>query len=129
MRCLVLLGLVILVPVFPAFAVMPVPAELAEGTEPHLRVLSADEDGATIVFDLPELVIQELVREGEEFQVLSIPGGGFAGESGEPALPTYSRLVAVPEGKEIRVHLLNQLFGELVVLEIHVTISCPLQIL
>jgi hypothetical protein len=106
MRRLVLLGLISLASAAPVFALTPVAIELADGAEPDVRVLSADEDGVTLVFDLPELVVQELDREGEEFQVLSIPGGGFAGEAGEPAIPTFSRLLAVPEGKEARVHLL-----------------------
>jgi len=45
-------------------------------------------------------------RQSEKEQFLSaltIPGGGFDGEPGQPSLPTFTRLIAVPDRAGVQV--------------------------
>lgn len=64
---------------------------------PVLAVRSSDDAGLTLEFTLPPLQENSVVVNGESFQELSI-----LGPSGEPETPTFTRLVAVPWGAEMR---------------------------
>lgn len=70
---------------------------------PEIDGISLTEEGIRFTVELPELPVADLYVEGREFQILSIPGGDFSGEVGEPAVPVFSRMIAVPEGAEVRV--------------------------
>jgi hypothetical protein len=64
---------------------------------PAVRVLSSNEDAVRLEFELPALTIQDVTVEGEQFQVLDIDGGSQRGEVGAPMLPTFPRLVEIPD--------------------------------
>lgn len=76
----------------------PTPAAL-----PQLQVLSSSEDGVRLLFELSDFSTENLPAGDKDRQLVTIPGGGLSGEVGEPAIPTFTRLVAVPEGAEIQV--------------------------
>ncbi len=95
--------LVCLLPATATFGAAPILLEPADGEPPTIDVISSSETGASFIFELPELSVVERTVDGETFQVVSIPGGGFVGVDGEPAIPTYQKMIAVPEGAEIRV--------------------------
>ncbi len=80
-----------------------VASEMTPGIPPEIEILSSSEHGLRLVFSLPELVVEDVHSGGEDFQLALIPGGGLEGETGEPALPTFSRLLAVPRGAQVRV--------------------------
>jgi hypothetical protein len=104
MHLLVLAGLVsIFSMVSSSHGLPPVSVQPAEGAEPRVEVVSSDDRSVRLHFELPELVTEDLAAEGEEFHLVSIPGGGFEGAVGAPAVPIYGRLVAVPDGAEVRV--------------------------
>ena len=104
MRFTVPLAVLLLVLGFSsAGAFAPVAADRAQGVPPGIEVVSSDEHGMSLVFELEELVTANASVGGEEFQVLSIPGGGFSGEVGAPAIPTFARFVPVPEGATVEV--------------------------
>ncbi len=67
------------------------------GAAPAVRVLASDEEAVRLEFDLPAINVQEVTVEGEVFQALEIEGGGHRGAVGEPMLPTFSRLVQIPD--------------------------------
>ena len=66
--------------------------------KPTVTVLEKDENGMLLEFELPGLAVQALEVESETFHALEIAGGAFRGEEGEPMLPTYSRLMQIPDG-------------------------------
>ncbi len=71
--------------------------------EPTFEVQWSDVSGCLLDFHFPALLMEELIIEGERFGALTIPGGGMSGLAGEPGLPTYSGLLAVPEGSAVEV--------------------------
>lgn len=70
---------------------------------PVIDLVSSRENGLTLVFEMPDLLMEDVTIDGMEFQAAAIPGGGATGAVGEPAVPTYARLLAVPEGATVRV--------------------------
>jgi hypothetical protein len=80
-----------------------VASEMTPGTPPEIEILSSSENGLRLVFSLRDLVVEDVRSGGEDFQLPLIPGGGLEGETGEPALPTFSRFLAVPAGANVRV--------------------------
>jgi hypothetical protein len=66
-----------------------------------LRVLESRADGVRLEFELPALRMQEIPIAGETFQALAIDNGGFEGKSGRPMLPTFTRLIEIPDGMAV----------------------------
>jgi hypothetical protein len=64
---------------------------------PAVRVLSSSDEAVRMEFDLPAINIQQITVEGETFDVVDIEGGGQCGEIGSPMLPTFARLVQIPD--------------------------------
>ncbi|MCA9728354.1 MAG: hypothetical protein KC729_11770, partial [Candidatus Eisenbacteria bacterium] len=89
----VFLGLTIAVPALAA--------DLA--TLPTIDVVSSDDTGVRLECAFPDLSMDEVSLGGEVYVSLTIPGGGIVGEVGAPALPTFSRLVAIPDHAGVRV--------------------------
>jgi hypothetical protein len=81
---------------FPISGSGQISIEPAHGESPLIEVITSTENGVSLVFELADLPIEEVTAGGEQFQLVSIPGGGFTGEVGNPAIPTFTRLVAIP---------------------------------
>ncbi len=79
----------------------------ATETDPQLTILSEGSDHLTLELTLPALELEEFVVENEIFHALSFPNSGFRGETGQPALPTYSRLIALPAGAEVTARIVS----------------------
>lgn len=79
-------------------AVMPVVTTAPAAAAPTWRVLASTDTSVRL-----ELVIPELQRRDMDdgSAVLSIPGGAELGADGAPALPTVSRLVAIPSNARV----------------------------
>ncbi len=71
---------------------------------PTVEVESQDARGMTLRFTLPDLKITDVTIAGRAFKSVAIPGGGQHGDAGEPAVPSFTRFLAVPEGVGVRVH-------------------------
>jgi hypothetical protein len=74
---------------------------LPEGQDPisraSLRVIDASDDNLLLEFTLPALRVQALDIDGQTYHVLEIAGGAVDGLTGEPMLPTFSRLIQIPD--------------------------------
>ncbi|MBD3237774.1 MAG: T9SS type A sorting domain-containing protein [Candidatus Eisenbacteria bacterium] len=72
---------------------------------PTFELQAASEAGVELCFELSTLEVESYVVEGEAYQTLDIPGGELHGEPGTPALPAFTRLVAIPNrsGVALRV--------------------------
>jgi len=89
-------------PTHAAAVIVPL-AEIGPQDAPRLDVVSSASDRLEIVFEVGSLATEALALDGREFQSLSIPGGGIAGEPGDPGIPVFSRLIALPEGSGVTV--------------------------
>ncbi len=93
-----LASLLILIPQI-VLADAPSILALSEGAAldpPTMSVLAEDEQGVHLVIDLPALSLESYQVEGTTFQSLAMSGGQLAGQPGEPALPVFTRFVAIP---------------------------------
>ena len=75
----------------------------AAGTDPQWTVARSDASRLTVRVDVPAPTLREAELLGESFTDIGLPGGELAGEPGQPALPVLGRLVAVPEGMDVRL--------------------------
>jgi hypothetical protein len=74
---------------------------------PAFSVLADDAEGLRLEFRLPTLDLEEFTEGGKLFHVLTIKGGGMAGETGEPGLPTITRFVSVPEHATVSARIVS----------------------
>ena len=70
---------------------------------PQIEVIATRPGGLTLELYLPALIVDEVQAEGRSFQSVSIPGGGTKGEVGQPEIPTFARLVSIPERSGVRI--------------------------
>ncbi len=82
----------------------PALIELAAAGDPlpAVEVSSRADGGLTLQLRLTALELEQIELGGQRFQQLAIPGGGFRGAVGQAALPTLTRLVAVPPGMTVK---------------------------
>jgi len=80
--------------------------EDSAATAPGITLESSADDRCTITFDLPSLQQETLTVDGQAYRALTIPGGGLAGKIGQPRLPTYSGLLALPIGRSVQFNVL-----------------------
>lgn len=78
------------------------PTDLPEDL-PQVRVISSSSQGVSLEFQLPTLVVEDIASGTDAFQMVTIPGGILEGEIGAPALPTFSRLLAIPDDAAVSV--------------------------
>ena len=74
---------------------------------PTARVLVAESGQLRVEYRLPWLDVAQVDIDGQRYQALSIPDGGLAGEEGQPGLPTFSKLLAIPPGKGVSVRVVT----------------------
>ncbi len=75
---------------------------------PSIHILDEHDGKLLLEFELPALSSQAVTIDGEVYHGLEIPGGGFAGAIGEPMLPTYSRLLAMPDRAAANLAVVGQ---------------------
>lgn len=103
---LVLLPLLLLVLPSPSPASSPPLGLKAVGDPaeiPQFEVLDASPSILELEFRLDVIDVQEVEENGIRFQSIAIPGGGLRGAKGAPAIPTFSRFVAAPDGARVRI--------------------------
>ena len=70
-----------------------------------IRVVSQSEDHLQIEFELPSLKTQAVELDGVTYHALEIEGGGFSGAEGNPMLPTFSRLIQIPDRAGVSIEV------------------------
>ncbi len=68
----------------------------ASAVTPRFEDIEDSENGVSFTFDLPAIEVETVRMDGEAFQIVDIPGAELFGEPGSPALPSFTRLVAIP---------------------------------
>ncbi len=79
----------------------PAAADLA----PSVQIVSGSGGALTLEFVLPSLEREEIVRADGTGTLLTIAGGGFASQTGGLTVPTFTRLVAVPDGAVVQTRI------------------------
>ncbi len=74
-----------------------------DASPPVVKLISSDNQTISVLFELSELRTADLALNGMNFHFAEIPGGGFSGSAGDPAIPHFTRLVAIPEGANLSV--------------------------
>ncbi len=85
---------------------IPLGPETPSGTV-SVDLAKKSSTGMTIHFRAPSLEITGKEKNGDSYQLINLPGEVLDGAEGRPALPLVSRLVAIPDGKTLRVVDIN----------------------
>jgi len=98
--CIILrawISLVTIVVVFSPLTATAIPAEV--------RILAQSSSGLQLELDFSTLASESVEVDGEFFERLYLPGGGHRGAAGQPALPTFTQLVALPVGSGVQIQI------------------------
>ena len=79
----------------------------AELAPPTLAVLQEDAGGLQLEIDLTALALESYEIAGETYQSLLIEGGELLGLLGEPALPTFTRMVTIPATTGVQLRIVS----------------------
>ncbi len=82
-------------------------ASPGDAPPPRFVVTRSADDGIRIEVHLLALQREEFEIDGTWFQALTVPSGDIDGQVGEPGLPVFTRLVAVPAGSRVRVRVVS----------------------
>jgi len=80
--------------------------QLTDGTgsaAAEVILLDKTARGASLSLSVPTIDITQIEKDGSAFQLLEIAGGEMHGDTGAPALPVVSQLIAVPAGQTYQV--------------------------
>ena len=77
----------------------------ADGALPEFTVVEENETSLTMEIRIPALRNERYSIDGEEYQLVSLPGGEIRGNEGMPGLPTISKLVAIPRNTAVSFHI------------------------
>ncbi len=73
-----------------------------------VSLVNNNDFGFELQFKLQDFSLEELDTKAGKFDQLSIEGFGYSGRIGEPKLPVFSKLIAVPLGADVQVEYLNK---------------------
>ena len=79
------------------------PVAAPGATPPSVRLVSSGAGGFILEFDLPRMETKQVSLEGQLYQSIEVPGGAAIGDPGEPELPVFGRLIALPDGFTAKV--------------------------
>ena len=71
--------------------------------KPTIQVLREDEEELDLEFELPALLQSDLKANGVAYDMLAIEDGGFEGADGSPMIPTFTRLIQIPDRQGVRI--------------------------
>ncbi|MGB7060963.1 MAG: C25 family cysteine peptidase [Candidatus Zixiibacteriota bacterium] len=81
---------------------------LAAVDEIKVELISADASKVRVELFVPEIQVEDKLVEGETYQMLTIPGGGWVTEVGSPQIPLFCRFVALPPSSGVRIEVVEQ---------------------
>ncbi len=72
-----------------------------------VTLLNEDSNGLTLETKLGEISFANVATKGGTFNLLTVPGLTRSQHIGEPNLPSFRRLIAIPEGCELKVEAVS----------------------
>ncbi len=105
-RVRVLALLALLAASFPTAyaAYLPLRSDMVEG-KPHLQILQQTDNEILLEIKLPGVERGSATLAGRHWDIVVIPGGGFANDPGTPDVPSFSRLLAIPPRSGVQAEL------------------------
>jgi len=73
----------------------------------EISLIDETAQSVTLEMTIPDFVISETQLSGKTYQTIEIAGMGATHEPGKPQLPLKGTLIAVPEGSEIKLEILE----------------------
>jgi len=73
-----------------------------------VQLMNNTETGFELQFTLQDFSVEEVSTRGGVYDRLAIDGFGYSGRIGEPQLPVFSKLIAVPLGAQVQIEFLNR---------------------
>ena len=80
---------------------------------PQIRVLSSTSQGMSLIFEMPTLTVEDVSNGTDSYKLVTIPGGIVEGDVGTPALPTFSRLLEIPDDAAVDVQYTRESTSDL----------------
>ncbi len=79
------------------------------GSEGDLRVqmIFADASKVRVEIRVPEIQVENKMTQGETYQLITIPGGGWLTQVGDPQVPLVCRFVALPPTSGVRIEVIE----------------------
>ncbi|MFH1336871.1 MAG: C25 family peptidase propeptide domain-containing protein, partial [Candidatus Zixiibacteriota bacterium] len=76
--------------------------------ELQVKLLSADASKVRVEIKIPDLQVEDKTVEGQTYQQITIPGGGWLTRVGDPQVPLVCRFVALPPASGVRIDVVEQ---------------------
>ncbi len=73
-----------------------------------VQLMNNTETGFELQFTLQDFSVEEVSTRGGVYDRLAIDGFGYSGRIGEPQLPVFSKLIAVPLGAQVQIEFFKQ---------------------
>jgi hypothetical protein len=73
----------------------------------EITLLDESAKSLTLELTIPKQVISEKHLSGKTYQAIQIAGTGYTNEPGEPQLPFKGALIAIPEGSQLQLEILD----------------------
>jgi len=74
----------------------------------QVELISADASKVRVEIRIPEIVVEDKIVEGKTYQLITIPGGGWLTQVGNPQLPLVCRFVALPPTSGVRMEVIEE---------------------
>ncbi|MCK4403686.1 MAG: hypothetical protein KAW02_01225 [candidate division Zixibacteria bacterium] len=81
---------------------------LGTGDGLQVELVAADASRVRVEIRIPEMVIEDKMVEGKTYQLITIPGGGWLTDVGDPQLPLVCRFVALPPTSGVRIEVIEE---------------------
>jgi len=76
-------------------------------TDAGFSLINQNDAGVEVEFNVPSMVLEDLVIDGEAMQMVMIPGIFLPNNAGAPNLPGTGRMIAIPQGAAAAVQVLS----------------------
>jgi hypothetical protein len=81
---------------------------LGSGDELQVNLISADASKVRVEIKIPGIQVEDKMVEGKTYQLITIPGGGWLTQIGDPQVPLVCRFVALPPTSGARIEVIEQ---------------------
>lgn len=79
----------------------------ASPSAPIVEVVSSTADELIVNVKIPSPTLTEIEHDGTIYKLFSLPYSGLTSEIGKPSLPTFAELLAIPQGAQVQIEVLN----------------------
>lgn len=81
---------------------------LGSQEELQVKTISIDASKMRVEVKLPQVQVESRTVEGKTYQLLTVPGGGWLTQVGDPQVPLICRFVALPPSSGVRMEVVEE---------------------